>query len=320
LIKGKTKTNMAFVKVVKNRSYFRRFQVKYKRRREAKTDYYARKRLIHQDKNKYATPKYRFVVRFTNRDVVCQIFSADITCGDVCALAAYSHELAAYGITLGLTNYSAAYCTGLLLARRVNAKYKLAYEGNTEVGEDYHIEADGDNNPFKAVLDVGLKRTTTGSRIFGALKGFIDGGVDCPHSDRRFPGSKVENGEATADPAVHRKYILGGHVADYMKSLQEDDEEAYQRQFKRFVEAGITADKLAGLYEKAHKAIRKDPNVARGPLAKGYFGKREKALPKDIKHANKRFHRQKISVQQKIARIQQKLLARGVVPNKTKPY
>jgi hypothetical protein len=31
-----------------------------------------------------------------------------------------------------------------------------------------------------------------------------------------------------------------------MKSLQEDDEEAYQRQFKRFVEAGITADKLAG--------------------------------------------------------------------------
>ncbi len=76
----------------------------------------------------------------------------------------------------------------------------------------------------------------------------------------------------------------------------------------------------AGLYEKAHKAIRKDPNVARGPLAKGYFGKREKALPKDIKHANKRFHRQKISVQQKIARIQQKLLARGVVPNKTKPY
>lgn len=33
--------------------------------------------------------------------------------------AAYSHELPKYGITVGLTNYAAAYCTGLLLARRV---------------------------------------------------------------------------------------------------------------------------------------------------------------------------------------------------------
>lgn len=35
--------------------------------------------------------------------------------------AAYSHELPKYGITVGLTNYAAAYCTGLLLARRVRA-------------------------------------------------------------------------------------------------------------------------------------------------------------------------------------------------------
>ena len=33
--------------------------------------------------------------------------------------AAYSHELPKYGITVGLTNYAAAYCTGLLVARRV---------------------------------------------------------------------------------------------------------------------------------------------------------------------------------------------------------
>jgi len=61
------------VKVVKNKQYFKRFQVKFKRRREGKTDYYARKRLIVQDKNKYNTPKFRLVVRFSNKDVTCQV-------------------------------------------------------------------------------------------------------------------------------------------------------------------------------------------------------------------------------------------------------
>jgi hypothetical protein len=50
---------MPFVKVVKNKAYFKRFQVKFRRRREGKTDYFARKRLVVQDKNKYNTPKYR---------------------------------------------------------------------------------------------------------------------------------------------------------------------------------------------------------------------------------------------------------------------
>ena len=40
---------------------------------EGKTDYFARKRLVTQDKNKYNTPKYRFVVRFTNKDIICQV-------------------------------------------------------------------------------------------------------------------------------------------------------------------------------------------------------------------------------------------------------
>ena len=35
-------------------------QVKFRRRREGKTDYFARKRLVVQDKNKYNTPKYRY--------------------------------------------------------------------------------------------------------------------------------------------------------------------------------------------------------------------------------------------------------------------
>ena len=89
---------------------------------EGKTDYYARKKLIIQDKNKYSAPKYRFVVRFTNTDVICQVISARIE-GDVTLAAAYAHELPKYGINVGLKNYAAAYCVGLLLARRVCIVY-----------------------------------------------------------------------------------------------------------------------------------------------------------------------------------------------------
>jgi len=105
---------MGFVKVVKNKAYFKRFQVKFKRRREGKTDYYARKRLCTQDKNKYNTPKYRLVVRFTNKDIICQVAYSKLE-GDVVMCAAYSHELPRYGVKVGLTNYAAAYCTDCCL-------------------------------------------------------------------------------------------------------------------------------------------------------------------------------------------------------------
>lgn len=64
---------MGFVKVVKNKAYFKRYQVKLRRRREGKTDYQARKRLTVQDKNKYNTPKYRLIVRFSKKDITAQV-------------------------------------------------------------------------------------------------------------------------------------------------------------------------------------------------------------------------------------------------------
>jgi len=311
---------MGFVKVVKNKSYFKRFQVQYRRRREAKTDYYARKRLIIQDKNKYKTPKYRLVVRVTNRDIITQIIAADLT-HDVVIAAAYSHELPRYGIKLGLTNYAAAYATGLLLARRINAKFSLKYEGQTTVdGEDYNVEPSEDEDaakPFKAILDVGLARTSTGARVFGALKGACDGGIDVPHTDHRFPGSKREGTEWTTSPETHRKYIFGGHVGEYMTSLAEENEELYNTQFKRYVDAGITGDKLEAIYTKAHAAIRADPNKKRGDNELGYFGVRGKNNPKPVagkdgKIAHKRFTRSKLSLSQRKARITQKLTKRGI--------
>jgi len=251
---------MGFVKVVKNKAYFKRFQVKFKRRREGRTDYYARKRLIVQDKNKYNTPKYRMIVRTTNKDIICQIAYARIE-GDVVICAAYSHELPRFGIKVGLTNYAAAYCTGLLLARRLLKKLGLdgIYEGQKDVTGDYFgvEELPGQPKPFHAVLDVGLYRTTTGARIFGALKGAADGGLDIPHSEKRFPGWNSEEKELNAE--VHRKHIMGLHVSEYMSSLLEDDEGAFKRQFSRFIKEGVTADSLEAMYKKAHNSIRANP-------------------------------------------------------------
>merc|ERR1711959_744684 len=117
-------------------------------------------RLVCQSKNKYATPKYRFVVRFTNKDIICQVVSSQIK-GDTCHAAAYAHELPRYGVKVGLTNYSAAYCVGLLCARRLLQKYNLdsKFEGAFGHGND----EDGPS-AVHALLDVGLKRTTLGSK------------------------------------------------------------------------------------------------------------------------------------------------------------
>lgn len=306
---------MGFVKIVKNKAYFKRFQVKFKRRRECKTDYQARQRLILQDKNKYKTPKYRLVVRKTHKDIVCQIFSSDLT-HDVCLAAAYSHELPRYGIKLGLTNYAAAYATGLLVARRVNAKFGLEYEGCVEIsGEDFNVESSAEGKaPFKAFLDVGLQRTTTGARIFGALKGACDGGLNIPHGNRRFPGTvrEKENKESKSNPEIHRKYIFGGHVAEYMTKLKESDPEAYKRQFSRFIAEEINPDDLEEMYTNAHAAIRADPLKKRGELEKGRFKTRKTPKDPNAVYPKKFFNARKISIKQKKARVKEMMMSRGM--------
>jgi large subunit ribosomal protein L5e len=253
---------MPFVKKVKSDAYFSRFQVKYRRRREGKTDYYARKRLVTQAKNKYNAPKYRLVVRFTNRDIVVQIVYARLQ-GDFILTAAHSRELPNYGIKHGLTNWAAAYATGLLCARRALTKLGLAdkYQGVTEPDGTLKLtEAIGEEDvprPFKCYLDVGLKRTSTGSRVFGAMKGASDGGIFIPHSEKRFPGYDSESKQLDAE--VLKKYIFGGHVAEYMESLEEEDEERFKRQFSTYLADGVGSDDMEEIYANAHAAIREDP-------------------------------------------------------------
>jgi len=78
-----------------------------------------------------------------------------------------STELRAYGVTLELSNCAAACRTGLLVARLLLKKLGLAEKvtGTVKAGDE-----DG-RRAFKVLLDVGLRRTTTGTRVFAVMKG-----------------------------------------------------------------------------------------------------------------------------------------------------
>ncbi|XP_033229065.1 60S ribosomal protein L5-like [Belonocnema kinseyi] len=214
--------------------------------------------------------------------------------GDQIVCAAYSHELPKYGVKVGLTNYASAYCTGLLLARRLLKKFGLdtLYQGNSDVnGDEYNVEElDEGPGAFRCYLDTGLMRTTTGARVFGAMKGAVDGGLNIPHSTKRFPGYDNESKSFNAD--VHRQHIFAQHVANYMRTLEEEDDDAFKRQFSKYIQNGITADNIEGIYKKAHEGIRADPE--------------HKKVKKDTPPIKKRWNRAKLKLAERKNRVAQK--------------
>merc|ERR1711933_656778 len=135
-----------------------------RRRREGKTDYKARRKMVRQDKNKFNNKKYRLIVRFSNSRCICQVAYATIR-GDIVVASASSTDLSKFGIPVGHKNYAAAYCTGLLIARRTLKKFGMdgKIKGKDEIdGEEYHVEEEEDESeqkPFKCILDVGIRRT-----------------------------------------------------------------------------------------------------------------------------------------------------------------
>ena len=259
---------MPFIKAIKNRPYFKRFQTKFRRRREAKTDYLQRKGLVIQDLDKYVAPKYRLVARITNSKVIAQIAYATLT-GDKVIAEANSKELHRYGLHNAYTSYSAAYATGLLLARRLLKSLKLdsIYAGAQKIdGNDYDVSAQvhESRRPFMAILDIGIRRPTIGNRVFAVLKGACDGGVHIPHSTRKFPGyaKGKSKKDSKYDAAAHKRRIYGGHIDEYMKNLKKDDAEAFNKQFNlwnaNLAKAG--AKSVEELFGKVFEAIRKNPD------------------------------------------------------------
>jgi len=263
-----------------------------------------------QDLNKYNTPKYRLVVRITQHKIIAQVFYSTLA-GDVCMIQANSAELKRWGLTTAFTSYPVAYCTGLLVARRLLSKLGMdkMFEGAAKIdGLDYDVSSDAtalkqDKRPFKAILDIGTCVASTGNRVFGVLKGACDGGLDIPHSTKKWPGAENDEGTMKYHPEAHKARILGQHIDTYMGELKEECQEDYEKQFSKWDKClkALKIEKVEALFTKIHAEIRKDPaqpKNAKGPQEKTVYtdarrtvikaGKKEYTRSRRFSHAERK--------------------------------
>jgi large subunit ribosomal protein L18 len=144
------------------------YNVPYRRRRQGKTNYSLRKRLI-------LSGLPRIVARKTGRHIMVQLVKPSIK-GDKVVTSAHSSELKKkYGYLGGLSNIPAAYLTGLLCGYRSKAK-----------------------NVKEAVLDIGLQTPSKGARAFAVLRGFIDAGVNIAYNEKVLPEDNRISGQHIA--------------------------------------------------------------------------------------------------------------------------
>jgi large subunit ribosomal protein L18 len=146
-----------------------RYRVPFRRRREGKTNYHVRYKLI-------LSKKPRVVVRKSNASTTLQLVMAEQT-GDKTLLTVNSRQLQDFGYTFSKSNLPAAYLTGLLFGKKMLAL------GISE-----------------GIADIGLHASTKGNRIYAAVKGVVDAGVDVPHGPEIFPS---------------KERISGKHIKDY---------------------------------------------------------------------------------------------------------
>ncbi len=141
-----------------------RYRVPFRRRREGKTDYRVRRRLL-------SSGLPRAVVRCSGRRVRVAIVEFSST-GDRVRASADSGELGQIAFpTSSLSTTPAAYLTGYLAGLRAKSA------GAEDV-----------------VLDLGLRHPTTGGRLAAALKGLLDAGLEIPHGEKGFPDADRLNG------------------------------------------------------------------------------------------------------------------------------
>mmetsp|Transcript_22020 Transcript_22020/g.34523 ORF Transcript_22020/g.34523 Transcript_22020/m.34523 type:complete len:231 (+) Transcript_22020:141-833(+) len=226
------------LKLSNKASYHSRFQVKWRRRREGKTDYLARKRLICQDKRKYNTPKFRLVVRNSKKSIICQLITSKIE-GDCVYYMVSSKNLTEIPEYLSKNNYSAAYIIGLKMARKIVQNISKKGDNSIKI-----------RNSPTIILDIGLKRATTGTKLFGVLKGVVDGGVFVPHNEKRFPG--YQKG-AIFNEELLKERVLGEHIFSYANLLKEEDEERYLKQFPRFAKTEKVENAYVSIVKKFPK-------------------------------------------------------------------
>ncbi|HHI30679.1 50S ribosomal protein L18 [Methanosarcinales archaeon ex4572_44] len=144
------------------------YKVAFRRRREGRTNYHSRRKLI-------ISGKPRLVIRKSLKHTQIQLVTAEQG-GDKTHVSAISTELKKYGYTCSTSNTSAAYLTGLLMGYRML-----------------------DSGLGSAILDIGLHPAIKGSRVYAAVKGARDAGVDIPCDERVFPSDERIHGQAAAE-------------------------------------------------------------------------------------------------------------------------
>jgi large subunit ribosomal protein L18 len=181
-----------------------RYKTPFKRRKEGKTDYGARLKLIELD-------KHRFVVRVTSNHTIAQIIDVELQ-GDNTLISAHSQELKELGWLGSGKNTSAAYLTGYLCGK------KAQKEGIKD-----------------AVLDMGLQPSTKGSRVYAVLKGALDAGLNIPHNEVILPDEDRIKGEHIVEYAQslekgemqkkYSKYIQKGlsplEIPDHFQNIKD---------------------------------------------------------------------------------------------------
>ncbi|HXW66308.1 MAG TPA: 50S ribosomal protein L18 [Thermoplasmata archaeon] len=136
-----------------------RYRVPFRRRREGRTDYRVRLRLLRSGQP-------RAVVRLSERRIRVAVVAYDPV-GDRVVAAADSRELGGIEFpTVSFASTPAAYLTAYLAGLRAKA-----------------------GGAASAVLDAGLRRPTEGGRLAAALKGLLDAGIEIPHGEGGFPSS-----------------------------------------------------------------------------------------------------------------------------------
>lgn len=88
------------------------------------------------------------------------------------------------------------------------------------------------------------------------LQGGLDGGLDIPHSDKRFIGYDAESKKL--DSETLQKYIYGGNVAEYMEWLQEENGDKYHTHFRKALAEDLDSDSLEDMYKEVSLLFRAD--------------------------------------------------------------
>jgi large subunit ribosomal protein L18 len=166
---------------------FKTYTVSYRRKREGKTDYRKRLRLL-------LACKLRLVVRKSLTDITAQIIEYNEK-GDKVIAAARSSELKKLGWGYNCRNTPSAYLLGLLIAKK--AKEKKVRD---------------------AILDIGPNKSVPGSRVYALLKGAVDNGLNIPHSKEILPDDNRLYGKHIEEYANKIKSSQGHIFTEYKKN------------------------------------------------------------------------------------------------------